>query len=350
MFRLERIAAVAIATVFAACGGGNGANLISNAGTDRHTLSGTPAASLQPTNLTFFAAIGRLSTTQLVTLRNAGTATLTISSIQTKAPFFKSTTCGTALAPAANCSIGVKFYAGTAATAYGTLYVYDNATGSPQKVALTGRGVCTKAGYQCAASLPPCCPGLRCVPFSVRAFCEPSTATTSYRAVGANTDTVLVVDRVKNVLIRAVQVGAGARSLAITPDGSKIYVANESAHAISVMDTKRNTVVKIIDLGIRTRPADVAFASNGLVAYATDKDAGTVSVIDATSDAVAATMPAGILPTKIATLPRCSLGIVGSADGSIVYQLGSMSTHADTAASDEPVAFFDTQTDWSEEQ
>jgi YVTN family beta-propeller protein len=172
---------------------------------------------------------------------------------------------------------------------------------------------------------------------------------TNYRAVDANSDTVMVIDRAKKILTHAIQVGAGARSLAITPDGRKIYVANESAHAVSIIDTRRGAVVKTIALGMQIRPTDVAVASNGLMAYATDTGAGTVSLIDVARDAVAGTIPVGILPTKIATLPRCSPGIVGSADGSIAYELGATDRNADVAVSDDFVALF-RQPDWSEEQ
>jgi YVTN family beta-propeller protein len=171
----------------------------------------------------------------------------------------------------------------------------------------------------------------------------------NYRAVGTHSNTVLVVDRVKKILVRAIQVGAGARSLAITPDGSKIYVANASAHTVSIIDTRRGAVVKTLALGMQNRPTDVAVASNGLMAYATDNDAGTVSVIDVAHDVVAATIPVGILPTKISTLPRCSPDIVGSANGSIAYELGATPRNASTPVSDQAVALFDEQPDSFEE-
>ena len=37
-------------------------------------------------------------------------------------------------------------------------------------------GACSKQGQECAPQLPPCCPGLVCVPASTRAFCEPASA------------------------------------------------------------------------------------------------------------------------------------------------------------------------------
>jgi hypothetical protein len=35
-----------------------------------------------------------------------------------------------------------------------------------------GPGRCSEVGQECASILPPCCPGLVCVPASTRAFCE----------------------------------------------------------------------------------------------------------------------------------------------------------------------------------
>jgi hypothetical protein len=115
------------------------------------TLSGTgtaataPAVSLTPASIAFPATIvGTTSAAQTVTLKNTGTATLTISSIAlggtNPTSFVEIGTCGSSLAAGASCLLYVGFKPASATALSATLSVTDNASGSPHKVTLTGTG------------------------------------------------------------------------------------------------------------------------------------------------------------------------------------------------------------------
>ena len=115
------------------------------------TLTGTgtsgsaPAVSLTPASIAFPASVvGSQSAAQLVTLKNTGTATLTMSSIAlggtNPTSFVEIGTCGTSLVAGASCSLYVAFKPASAAALSATLSVTDNAAGSPHKVTLTGTG------------------------------------------------------------------------------------------------------------------------------------------------------------------------------------------------------------------
>jgi hypothetical protein len=109
------------------------------------TTASAPAVSLTPASIAFPAQIvGTTSAAQAVTLKNTGTATLTMSSIAlggTNPPsFVEIGTCGTSLAAGASCSLYVGFKPASAAALSATLSVTDNAAGSPHKVTLTGTG------------------------------------------------------------------------------------------------------------------------------------------------------------------------------------------------------------------
>jgi parallel beta-helix repeat protein len=108
-------------------------------------LSGTgtaPSASLSPTSLTFGAQIvGTTSTAQVVTLTNGGNSALSISGIVTTGDFAQTNNCGTSLAAGASCSISVTFMPSAGGARTGTLAVTDDASGSPQTVALGGDGI-----------------------------------------------------------------------------------------------------------------------------------------------------------------------------------------------------------------
>jgi uncharacterized repeat protein (TIGR03803 family) len=104
-------------------------------------------ATLTPASMTFpSTAEGASSAAQAATLKNTGTVALTMAAGAITitgtgaASFSKTTTCGTSLAAAATCSISVIFKPSAPGVVTATLSVADNATGSPQTVALTGTG------------------------------------------------------------------------------------------------------------------------------------------------------------------------------------------------------------------
>ena len=113
---------------------------------------GVPIASLSPTNLTFTGqAVGSVSIPQSVTLSNTGTATLNISGITlggANSSDYALTPvsppalpCGVSVAAGTSCTINVTFGPTAGGTRTAVINVADNAQGSPQVIALTGRGI-----------------------------------------------------------------------------------------------------------------------------------------------------------------------------------------------------------------
>lgn len=110
-------------------------------------VAAAPTVTLTPATMTFASTTeGTTSAAQVATLKNTGTVALSIASggitiAGTDASsYIKTTTCGTTLAAGATCTISVSFKPAATGTLTATLEVADNATGSPQKVALTGTG------------------------------------------------------------------------------------------------------------------------------------------------------------------------------------------------------------------
>jgi hypothetical protein len=98
-----------------------------------------PNAALSPSTLTFATQLmGTTSSPQVISLTNSGTAALTISSIAASGDFAQTNNCGTSLAAAASCSINVTFTPTTTGSRTGSIAVTDNASGSPQTIALSG--------------------------------------------------------------------------------------------------------------------------------------------------------------------------------------------------------------------
>jgi hypothetical protein len=112
-------------------------------------LSGTgtaaPTVTLTPSKLSFpVQLIGTKSSAQTATLSNAGTVAVTISNIATGAAFGQTNNCPASLAVNTSCQIEVSFQPSAKGPASGKLSVTDDATGSPQTVALSGTGTMVK--------------------------------------------------------------------------------------------------------------------------------------------------------------------------------------------------------------
>jgi hypothetical protein len=102
---------------------------------------GGPTVSLTPTSLTFAAqAVGTTSPPQQASLKNVGNETLNITSIAASGDFAQTNNCGSAVAASASCTLTVTFTPTATGTRTGAITITDNATGSPQRVLLTGIG------------------------------------------------------------------------------------------------------------------------------------------------------------------------------------------------------------------
>lgn len=113
-------------------------------------LSGTgtapPGVSLSPSTGVVFPATGvtTSSAAQTVTLSNLGGAALAIDAITASGDFavaVATNTCGSSIAPGAACTFQVVFTPILSGTRNGSISVTDDASGSPQTMALQGTGV-----------------------------------------------------------------------------------------------------------------------------------------------------------------------------------------------------------------
>lgn len=97
-----------------------------------------------------------------------------------------------------------------------------------------------------------------------------------------------VVDGERLEVRAEVAVGFGPTSLAITPDGRRVYVTNWKTNSLSVIDTTRNTVVATID-GIES-PVSISAHPDGSVVYVVGQD-GNLTVVSVETDEVQERFP-----------------------------------------------------------
>ena len=89
--------------------------------------------------------------------------------------------------------------------------------------------------------------------------------------------------------------------IAVSPNGQYVYDVNYESNSVSVIDAVSNMVTATITVG--SVPWGIAVSSNGQYAYVTNEgnyNGNSVSVINTTSNTVTATIPVGSTPRGIA--------------------------------------------------
>ncbi len=125
---------------------------------------------------------------------------------------------------------------------------------------------------------------------------------------------VSVIDTATDTVSTTVNVGPDPLGVAVT--GSKVYVANLTSSNVSVIDTATDTVIVTVNLGLLgTGPQGVAVTPDGSKVYVTIFG-GRVSVIDTATDTVS--------PTTI-SVGTGPIGVAVTPDGSKVYVANSNS-------------------------
>src|SRR3972149_3379457 len=154
-------------------------------------------------------------------------------------------------------------------------------------------------------------------------------------------NTVSVIDLSKNEVIAILDAGNGPSSIQVTPDGSKAYVVNSGTdtrpgNTVSVIDVEQsvidpaNAVIATVIVG--TRPGVIAISPDGSRVYVANLNSNTVSVIDVEksvldpSNAVIDTVSENVGPTPI--------GIAITGDNSKLYvaNFGTSSSPAHTVS------------------
>jgi YVTN family beta-propeller protein len=146
----------------------------------------------------------------------------------------------------------------------------------------------------------------------------PSRAQNAYITNYGN-GSVSVIATSSNTVTATIPVGSGPYGVAVTPDGSTVYVANDN---VSVIATASDTVTAIIPVG--TVPVGLAVTPDGGKVYVANSDlsSNNVSVVATPSNTVTATIPVGSNPNGAAVTP----------DGSKVYIANESSNNVSVIA------------------
>jgi YVTN family beta-propeller protein len=116
---------------------------------------------------------------------------------------------------------------------------------------------------------------------------------------------VSVIDTTTNTAIGSpITVGPFPLGVAVTPDGSTVYVTNHHSNTVSTIDTVTDTVSGT-PISVGLSPFGVTVTPDGSTVYVTHETflSGTVSAIDTATNTVSATIPVGSLPFGVAVTP-----------------------------------------------
>ncbi|MFD0002598.1 beta-propeller fold lactonase family protein [Streptomyces sp. NPDC127178] len=120
----------------------------------------------------------------------------------------------------------------------------------------------------------------------------------------SSTGTLTAIDTQTNTILESVPVGGDPTAVAVSPDGSHVYVTNSawqppgtpgSVTVLNIPDSTRTTVP------VGQDPQGVAITKDHV--YVANARSNDVSVIDPTTDKVTQTIHVGAWPTKMAVSP-----------------------------------------------
>jgi YVTN family beta-propeller protein len=124
----------------------------------------------------------------------------------------------------------------------------------------------------------------------------------------SSVDTVAIVDTTTNKVIKTIPLPSGAVYVAFSPDGHQAYITNgDSTNTVTVINTANYTKAGTITVG--QKPGAIAFSPDGSVAYVTNQLDNTVSVINTATKTSIKTIAVGKNP----------LGVAASPDGKYLY-------------------------------
>jgi YVTN family beta-propeller protein len=129
-------------------------------------------------------------------------------------------------------------------------------------------------------------------------------------------DGIGVIDVTTKKFMKKIPAGSDPEEFAISPDGKKLYVANEDVATMSIVNSKTGEIEMIVP--VKEEPEGVAVTPDGRSVYVTCETNGEVCVIDTISQSVLSETTVGGRPRSTAFLPDGSLAFVPSESSGII--------------------------------
>lgn len=127
-------------------------------------------------------------------------------------------------------------------------------------------------------------------------------------------NSISLIDTATNKIVSKITVGNEPSDIAISPDGRTAYIANTSDNTISVVDTATGTVSQIIllnSLNAAGNPSALSITPDGTQLYVTFGANFIVGVIDTATNTIAHSIFVGLGPGRVAFTPDGKTAYVG---------------------------------------
>ena len=116
-----------------------------------------------------------------------------------------------------------------------------------------------------------------------------------------------------NTLVNVINNGNQSEHVAVSPDGTKIYLANSIANTVAVYNLSNNALIATIPVG--SSPQGIVVSPNGSFVYVSNQQNNTISVINASTNTVVNT-----IVISVAFYPYTTpLSVAISPDGNTLY-------------------------------
>ena len=147
---------------------------------------------------------------------------------------------------------------------------------------------------------------------------------------------VSVIDASTNSVIDTIAVGSNPYGVVVGPNGSRVYVANYGG-TVSVIDTTTDSVIDTIDVG----PANgIAITPDGSLLYVSHyRSSNTVTVIDTSDDSVVGTIPVGSVPEYLG-IASDGNALLGTGETFIARDSGALASTLASGPSGSPGPIF----------
>jgi YVTN family beta-propeller protein len=123
-------------------------------------------------------------------------------------------------------------------------------------------------------------------------------------------DGIGLIDAVQKKFLRKIPAGSDPEQFCLSPDGSRIYIANEDVGAATILDATSGKVVTFVP--VAREPEGVGVSPDGRFFYVTCETAGDVFAIDAKSFKVIGHLEVHPRPRSVAFLPDASRAFIPS--------------------------------------
>jgi YVTN family beta-propeller protein len=132
-------------------------------------------------------------------------------------------------------------------------------------------------------------------------------------------DGVAIVDTASHKVLQVLHAGSDPEQFALSPDGSRLFVANEDAATMSVVDIPSSRVVARVPVG--REPEGVSITPDGRWVLVTNESDNSVSVIDTGTLKIVRSVQVGKRPRDVAFTPDGRAAYVSGEFDASVYRM-----------------------------